>query len=82
MNDIDKPKKQLDFKFTILIFQTAVFILAILIMLVIKTAFSGFYKVVRAEYIKYFEQRTDVDDILKPNEGIESFEEGYKVYRE
>ena len=82
MNDSDKVKRKIDFKFTILIFQTVIFTLAILIMLLIKTLFGEFYGIVKKEYVRYFERRTSVEDILKPDEGIDSFDEGYTVYIE
>ena len=72
----------LDFKFAILIFQTIVFSGLLIFVLVLKMAFGDFYRAVREEYIKYFEQETDVEDILKPNAGIDSFDEDYTVYIE
>jgi hypothetical protein len=69
-----------DFKITIIIFQTIVFSALVLAMLLIKAVGGRFYKAVRAEYVRCFEERTNVEDVLKESE--EDFEEKYKVFFE
>ncbi|MBQ8549834.1 MAG: hypothetical protein IJ426_00670 [Clostridia bacterium] len=69
-----------DFKITIIIFQTIVFTVLVLAMLLLRTVGGKFYKAVRAEYVKHFEEHTNVDDLMK--DADENFEEKYKVFVE
>ncbi len=75
----EDAEKTLDFRFVLLIFQTAFFAVIVTAALIIKAFGGEFYNSVKNEYIKYFEEETDLEDVFDDREGSISFEEGYKV---
>ncbi len=75
----EATEKTLDFKYVLLIFQIMTFAVVLIGAFIIKTVGGEFYKEVKSEYIKCFEEETRLEDIFDERDDFSSFEEDYKV---
>lgn len=72
-------KKHRDYKLILMLFQAAFFAILIIGVFVIKAIGGDTYDLLKKEYVKHLEEKTNLKDIFEERDGFSSFEEGYKV---